>query len=51
MIDNKEIKFDPLETPNVINAPMPKHDKVISAIEDVQYVTSVSDVVTPLSII
>ena len=49
MIDNKEIEFDPLETPNVITAPMAKHDKGISAVEYVLYVTSVSDVITPLS--
>ena len=51
MIDNKEIEFDPPKTRNVITAPMPKHDKGISAIEDVLYVTPVSDVVTPLSIV
>ena len=51
MIDNKEIEFDPPETLNVINAPMPKHAKGISAIEDVLYVATVSDLVTPLSII
>ena len=32
MIDNKEIEFDSSETPNVITAPMPKHDKGISSI-------------------
>ena len=51
MIDNKEIELDPLDTPNVITAPMPKHDKGISAIEDVLYVASVSDVLTRLSTI
>ena len=51
MIENKEIEFDPQETSNVITAPIPKHDKGISAIEDVMYVASVSDVVTPLSTI
>ena len=35
MIDAKEIEFDPPETPNVITAPMPKHDKGISVFEDV----------------
>ena len=48
MIDNKEIEFDAL---NVITDLMPKHDKGISVIEDVLYVTSVRDVVTPLSTI
>ena len=38
MIDNKEIEFDPLETPNVIIAPMLKHDKGISAFDDVIFV-------------
>ena len=51
MIDNKEIEFDPPETPNVITTPMPKHDKGISVIEDILYVTYVNDVVTPLVII
>ena len=51
MIDNKEIEFDPPETPNVITAPMPKHDKGISVIDDVLYVSIVSELVTPLSII
>ena len=51
MIDNKEIDFDLPETPNVITAPMPKHDKGISDVEDVLYVTFVDDVVTPLSTI
>ena len=51
MIDNKEIEFDPPETPNVITAPMPKHDKGISVVEDVLYITFVNDMVTPLSTI
>ena len=51
MIDNKEIEFDPLETPNVITTPMPKHDKGVNVVEDILYVTSVNDVVTPLSTI
>ena len=49
MIHNKEIKFDPPETLNVITAPMLKHDKGISTNEDILYVISLSDVVTPLS--
>ena len=51
MIDNKEIEFDPPETPNVITAPMPKHDKSVNVVEDILYVTSVNDVVTLLSTI
>ena len=51
MIDNKEIEFDPPETLNVITAPMPKHDKGISAIDDVLYVATISELVTPLTII
>ena len=51
MIDNKEIDFDPPETPNVITAPMPKHDKGVNIVEDILYVTSVNDVVTPFSTI
>ena len=51
MIDNKEIEFDPPETPNVITAPMPKYDKGISATDDVIYVAFVSELVTPLPII
>ena len=35
----------------MITAPMPKHDKGISAIGDVLYVASVSSVVTPISTI
>ena len=35
----------------MITAPMLKHDKGISSIEDVLYVASISDVVTPLSTI
>ena len=49
MIDNKEIELDPPETPNAITAPMPKHDKGISVVEDMLYITFVDDVATPLS--
>ena len=51
MIDNKEIEFNPPETPNVITAPMPKHDKGISSINDVLYMATISELVTPLPII
>ena len=42
MIDNKEIEFNPPEIPNVITSPMSKHDKGISAIDDVLYIATVS---------
>ena len=51
MIDNKEIECDPSETLKVITAPMPKHDKGISAINDVLYVATISELMTPLPII
>ena len=51
MIDNKEIEFDPSENPNVITTPMSKHDKGISAINDVLYVATVSELMTLLPII
>ena len=38
MIDSKEIEFDPPETPNVITAPMHKHDNGVNAIDDVSAV-------------
>ena len=34
LIEAKEIEFDALEKPNVITAPMPKHDQGVNAIED-----------------
>ena len=51
MIDNKEIEFDPPETTNVITSPMSKHEKGVSSIDDVIYVSTVSELVTPLPII
>ena len=51
MINNKEIEFDPPETPNVITTPMTKHDKSISAIDDVSYISIANELTTPLSII
>ena len=50
MIDSKEIEFYPSETPNVINGPMPNHDKGVNAIDDVSYVSVVSDL-TPMMIV
>ena len=51
MIENKEIEFDPSVTLNVITTAMLKHDKGVSAIIDVIYVATVSELVTPLLII
>ncbi|XP_058774379.1 uncharacterized protein LOC131648660 [Vicia villosa] len=51
MIDVGEIKFDPPETPNVITAPMPNHDKAINDIMDMVYVYDVRDLSTPLPVI
>ncbi|XP_058765417.1 uncharacterized protein LOC131638901 [Vicia villosa] len=51
MIDAGEIEFDPLETPNVITAPMPNHDKAINTIMDTVYVNDVRDLSTPLPVI
>ena len=42
------IEFDPLETPNVITAPIPGHGKGVSAIDDVSFVSTISDLTTPL---
>ena len=51
MIDAKEIKFDPPETPNMITAPMPNHDKGVNTIEDVSYVSTVNYLTTPMMIV
>src|SRR4051812_20077758 len=48
MIDAGEIEFDPPETPNVIPAPMPKHDKTVNAIIDTVYIYDVRELSTPL---
>src|SRR3954468_8030524 len=48
MIDAGEIEFDPPETPNVITAPMPKHDKTVNAILDTVYIYDVNELSTPL---
>jgi hypothetical protein len=34
MIDAGEFEFDPPDTPNVIPAPLPNHDKTVNAVED-----------------
>ncbi|XP_058783353.1 uncharacterized protein LOC131658035 [Vicia villosa] len=51
MIDAGEIEFDPPETPNVITAPMPKHDKAVNAVDQESYVTNVMNLTTPLPLI
>ena len=51
MIDAREIEFDPPETPNVITFPMPNHDKIVNAVDDGSYVSTVGDLTTPLSIV
>ena len=43
MIDAKEIEFDSPETPNMITAPMPNHDKGVNSINDVEGADSDSD--------
>src|SRR4051812_37144990 len=48
MIDAGEIEFDPPETPNVIIAPMSKHDKTVNAIIDTIYIYDVGELSTPL---
>src|SRR3954462_15835113 len=48
MIYAGEIEFDPPETPNVITAPMPKHDKTVNAILDTVYIYDVNELSTPL---
>ena len=51
MIDSKEIEFDPPKTPNVINAPIPNHERGVNPIDDVSYVSIVSDLTTPPMIV
>ena len=51
MIDAKEIEFDPPETPNLITAPMPRHGKCINSIDNVSYVSTISDLTTSLIIV
>ncbi|XP_058774811.1 uncharacterized protein LOC131649084 [Vicia villosa] len=51
MIDAGEIEFDPPETPNVITAPMPKHDKTVDVVNQDSYFTNVMSLTTPLPLI
>ena len=48
LLEAKEIEFDAPDIPNVINAPMPKHDRGVNAVEDDVFVTIVDELVTPL---
>jgi hypothetical protein len=51
MIDAGEIEFEPPETPNVITAPMPNHDKAVNALDGDSLITTVADLTSPLPII
>ena len=44
----KEIEFNAPEIPNVITAPMPKHDRGVNAIDDDLFVSSIDELATPL---
>ena len=48
LIDNNVIEFDPPQTPNVITVPMPSHGKGVNAIDDVSFVSTINDLITPL---
>ena len=48
LIEAKEIEFDAPEKPNVITAPMPKHNHGVNAIDTDLFVTPVDEVSTPL---
>src|ERR1051325_7901807 len=49
MIEAREIKFDPhVETPNVINSPMPDHAKSVSVIGNDSFVFDVNELTIPL---
>ena len=51
MIEAGEIEFEPPETPNVITAPMPNHDKTVNVVDDNSHITNVADLASPLLII
>ncbi|KAI5423544.1 hypothetical protein KIW84_046477 [Lathyrus oleraceus] len=51
MIEAGEIEFEPPETPNVITAPMPNHDKTVNAVDDYSHISNVADLASPLLII
>ena len=48
MIKAKGIEFYAPETPNVITALIPKHDRGVNAIDDDMFVASVDELATPL---
>ena len=49
MIEAQEIEFDPhVETPNVINTPMPDHGKSTNAVDNDSYVFAVNELTTSL---
>ena len=51
LIEEKEIEFDPPETPNLITAPIPKHNQCVNVVNDECFVSSMNDLTTPLSAI
>ena len=48
LLEAEEIEFDAPEIPNVITAPMPKHDRGVNVVEDDVFVTVVDELVNPL---
>ena len=48
LLKSKEIEFDAPEIPNVITAPMPKHNRDVNIVEEDMFVTLVDELVTPL---
>ena len=48
LLEEKEIKFDAPEIPNVITAPMPKHGRGVNVVEDYMFVIAVDELVTLL---
>ena len=49
MIEAREIEFDPtVETPNVINTPMPDHGKRANVVDNDSYVYDVDELIIPL---
>ena len=51
LIDAKEVEFDAPEKPNVISAPMPKHDHNVHAVLEDLHVIDVANLLTPLLVI
>ena len=48
LIEANEIEFDAHEIPNVITAPIPKHDCGVNVVDNDTFVTFVEELVTPL---